>query len=56
MHLPANAGDARDQGFNPWIRKIPWTRKWQPVFLPGKPHAQRSLEGRVHGVRRVGHG
>ena len=32
-------------GFNPWVRKIPWRRKWQPtpVFLPGKSHRQRSL-------------
>ena len=32
---------------NPWIRKIPWRRKWQhiPVFLPQKAHAQRNLEG-----------
>jgi len=23
--------------FNPWVRKIPWRRAWQPtlVFLPG---------------------
>ena len=23
-------------GFNPWVRKIPWTRKWEPtpVFMP----------------------
>ena len=29
------------------VGKIPWRRKWQPppVFLPGKPHGQRSLEG-----------
>ena len=34
-------------GLNPWIRKIPWRRKWQPtpVFLPGKSHGQRSLVG-----------
>ena len=34
-------------GFNPWVRKIPWRRKWQPtlVFLPGEPHGQRSLVG-----------
>ena len=34
-------------GFNPWVRKIPWRRKWQPtpVFLPGKSHGQRSLAG-----------
>ena len=31
----ANAGDMRCR-FNPWVRKIPWRRKWQPtpVFLP----------------------
>ena len=28
--------------FNPWVRKIPWRRKWQPtrVFLPGKSIAE----------------
>ena len=33
--------------FNPWVRKIPWSRKWQliPIFLPGKFHGQRSLVG-----------
>jgi len=33
--------------FYPWIRKIPWDRKWQPpsVFLPGKFHRHRRLEG-----------
>ena len=33
--------------FNPWVRKIPWRRKWQPtpVFLPGKFHGQKSLVG-----------
>ena len=32
-------------GFDPWVRKIPWRRKWQPtpVLLPGKSHGQRSL-------------
>ena len=32
---------------NPWVRKIPWRRKWQPflVFLPGESHGQRSLVG-----------
>ena len=43
----ANAGDTRDRGFDPWVRKIPWRRKWQPtpVFLPGKFHGQKSLAG-----------
>ena len=34
-------------GFNPWVGKIPWKRKWQPtpVFLPGESYGQRSLVG-----------
>ena len=34
-------------GFNPWIRKIPWRRKWQPplVFLPGESLGQKILRG-----------
>jgi len=37
----------RRPGFDPWLGKIPWRRKWQPtpVFLPGKSHGQRSLVG-----------
>ena len=45
-NLPAHAEDARDVGgFRPWVRKIPWSRNWQPtpVFLPGKSHGQRNL-------------
>ena len=32
-------------GFDLWVRKISWRRKWQPipVFLPGESHGQRSL-------------
>ena len=31
----------------PWVRKIPWRRKWQPtpVLLPGESHGGRSLLG-----------
>ena len=34
-------------GFNPWVGKISWRRKWQPIpgFLPGESHGQRSLVG-----------
>ena len=34
-------------GFNPWVRKIPWGRRWQPTpaFLPGESHGQRNLAG-----------
>ena len=50
-NLPANARDKR-QGFNSWVAKIPWGRKWQPtpVFLPGESHGQRSLKGYSHGI------
>ena len=42
-----SAYQCRRHGFNSWIRKIPWRRKWQlaPVFLPGKSHEQKSLAG-----------
>ena len=44
---PANARDERGIEFHPWLGKIPWRRKWQPipVFLPGESHAQRILVG-----------
>ena len=37
----------RRQGFDPWVEKIHWRRKWQPVplFFTEKFHGQRSLEG-----------
>ena len=36
-------------GFNPWVGKIPWSRKEElaPVFLPGKFHGERSLESKT---------
>ena len=42
-------------GFDPWVGKTPWRRKWQsaPVSLPGKSHGQKSLVGcTVHGVTK----
>ena len=37
----------RRPGFDPWVGKIPWRRKWHPtsIFLPGEFHGQRSLAG-----------
>ena len=42
-HLPA----VWETGFDPWVRKIPWRKKWQPtpVLLSGKFHGWRSLVG-----------
>jgi len=43
----ANASRGKRPVFYPWVGKTPWRRQWQPilVFLPGKSHDQRSLEG-----------
>ena len=40
--------------FEPWVRKIPWIRPWQPtpVFLPGESHGQRSLGSIIHGIAK----
>ena len=48
----------RRLGLDPWLRKIPWRRKWQPilVFLPGKSHGQRSpADNNPWGRKRIGH-
>ena len=44
-NLPANAGDVKRYGFDPWDGKIPLRRARQstPVFLPGDSSGQRSL-------------
>ena len=51
---PANAGDIKRCGFNPWAKKISWRRACKPtlVFLPGDSHGQRSLVGYVHRVTK----
>ena len=43
--------------FDPWVRKIPRRRKWQPTpaFLPGKSYGQRSLAGNSSQGCRVRH-
>ena len=39
-NLPAMQETCTSHGFNPWVRKIPWRRKWQhtPIFwkIPGR--------------------
>ena len=43
---PANARERRHE-FDPWVGKIPWSRKWQPtpVLLPAEFDGQRSRMG-----------
>ena len=53
-----NLLQCREPGFDPWAGKTPWKRKREPtpIFLPGKSHRQRSLEGySPWGSQRVGH-
>ena len=35
------------RGFDPWVGKIPWRKKWHPtpVFLAAESHGQRSFAG-----------
>ena len=42
-----NLPEVRETELDPWVRKILWSRKWQPtaLFLPGKFHGQGSLAG-----------
>ena len=42
-----SACQCRRCGFNPWVRKIPWRRKWQltPVLLPDESRGQKSQVG-----------
>ena len=39
-----SASQCRRLGFDPWVRKMPWSRKSQPtpVSLPGEFHGQKS--------------
>ena len=43
---------------DPWVRKIPWRKKWQPtpIFLPEKFHGQKRLAGySLWDQKRVGY-
>ena len=46
--------EVQETWFDPWVRKIPWRREWQPtpVFLPGEFNGQKSLVGTVHGITK----
>ena len=44
-NLPGMQETCRRHGFNHWVGKLPWSRKYQPipVLLTGKFHGERSL-------------
>ena len=41
-------------GFDPWVEKIPWRRKWQPtpVFLPENSMDRGAWQATVPGVAK----
>ena len=47
QRISRSAGDTGELGFDPWVGKDSWRRKWQhtPVFLPRKSHGQKSPVG-----------
>ena len=52
-----SACQSRRRRFDPWVRKTPGRRTWQPIpiFLHGKSHGQRSLMGySPWGCKRIG--
>ena len=56
--VKASAWIAGEPGFDPWVGKSPWRRKWQPtpVLLPGESHGGRSLVGySPRGRKEVGY-
>ena len=40
--------------FDPWVRKIPWRREWQPTpgHWHGESHGQRTWWAAVHGIAK----
>ena len=42
-------------GFDPWVRKIPWKKTWQPTLLPGEsPWTEEHGGLQSMGVTKVG--
>ena len=46
--------ETQETGLDPWIRKIPWSRKWQPtpVYCQGNSIDRGTWWARVHGVAK----
>jgi len=49
-----SAGDAIRYGFDPWVGKSPWRRKWQltPVFLVGNSIDRGVWQATAHRVTK----
>ena len=51
---PPTVQETQETGFDPWLGKIPWRRKWQPtpIFLPGKSRDRGVWQATGHGVAK----
>ena len=45
----ASAGGGKSCGFDPWVRKIPWKKAWQPTTVFWR---QRSWQAAFHQVTK----
>ena len=55
MYNPENIHTiGKKSKIDPWVRKIPWRRKWQPtpVFLLGQSMNREAWQAIVHGVAK----
>ena len=45
---------SKRQGFNPWVKKIPWRRLWEPtpVFLTGESVDKGAWRATVHRIAK----
>ena len=49
------ACQCRRCGFDPWVRKTPWRRKWQPAAVFWSPMVKGDWQVTVHRFARVRH-
>ena len=51
--LSGKESACRRPRFNPWVRKVPWRKAWQPtlILLPWKREAGRLQSSGSHRVR-----
>ena len=51
---PASSGDIKKHRFDPWVWKIPWKRKWQPLqySCPENPLDRGTWQATVDGVAK----
>jgi len=54
LGVKESACQCKRHGFDSWVRKIPWRRKWHPtpIFLPGQSMDRGDWRAIVNGVAK----